>query len=211
MRWISIEPDAWGVVAIGQSARGVVAIGQWAWGVVAIGQFAFGGVAVGLFAVGGLSVGLGSLGLFGAGGLIGAGSAGRGPFVASLLPLLPPPRRVPETSTSTRQDGPGWLLLQMEPADEGLVRFVEGTTELRRVRLDARLRRAAVRAAPAPVYAHVRPVEEGWVVDQLRAAPTPIETGAWRIMAGRLLGLLGVAAIVWMAAVEPWLAALPFD
>ncbi|MEM6929347.1 MAG: hypothetical protein AAF602_20580 [Myxococcota bacterium] len=211
MRWISIEPDAWGVIAIGQSARGVVAIGQWAWGIVAVGQFAFGGLAVGLFAVGGLSVGIGSAGLFGAGGLIGAGSVGRGPFVASLLPLLPPPRRVPATSTSTEQDGPGWLLLRMEPGDDGLVRFVEGTTTLRRIRLDARLRRAAVRAAPTTVYAHARPGEEGWVVDRLRAAPATLETGAGRVMAGRLLGLLGVAAIVWMTAVEPWLAALPFD
>ncbi len=205
MRWISVEPDAWGVVAVGQTARGVIAIGQWAWGVVAIGQFAFGGVAVGMLAVGGVTVGLGSVGLYGAAGLAGAGGRGRGPWVASLLPQLPRPRRVP--IPAPRAEPGRWIALELELDGDGDVRPVaDGASGLR---LDARLRRAAADAAPAAVLGRVRSAPDGPVVDELRALPERVDARGGLVIAAKLVALGGVAAIVWLAAVQPWLSLLP--
>lgn len=200
-----------GIVAVGPSARGVVAIGQWAFGVVAVGQFAFGGIAIGVVAVGGLSAGIVSLGLYGAAGLVGAGGIGRGPFVPSLLPALPPPKRVP-VPVPLAQVGTegGWVELQLQPADNDVIAVEAGQTRAD-VRLDARVRRAATSSAPATVFGWVRRSIDGPVVERLREVPATTDDGRARLVAAARLVALGVvAAIIWIAAVQPWLARLPF-
>jgi len=64
LRWISVEPDAHGFLAVGERATGVIAIGQSAVGVIAIGQLAFGFVAVGQLARGVFVLGQLAIGVF---------------------------------------------------------------------------------------------------------------------------------------------------
>ncbi|MEN0065267.1 MAG: hypothetical protein AAGA48_24190 [Myxococcota bacterium] len=215
MRWISFEPDAWGVIAIGQTARGVIAVGQWAYGAIAIGQFAFGGVAVGALAMGGVTLGLSSFGLYLAGGLIGGGAHARGPCVVPLLPSLGRPKRVPVPERlaklrETRREG--WIAIHLEPLDDRLLIY-EGTTRLTDLRLDARIRRAARTAAPADVLGFVRHTDDGPILDRIQVLAKE-RLGSprwWLIWMAQLVGLFGLALAVWTFAVEPLFSALPLE
>lgn len=212
MRFFDLGQEAHGFIAIGQFATGVFALGQVAHGLVAVGQLAFGGIAIGQVAVGGFTLGMGSAGLYYAVGMIGVGGRGKG-LVLSLLPRLGPPQRAPQIEdyaelVHARREG--WILLSMEPRKGARIALYEGEQRLKALRLDARIRKAAIEATPATVYAHVRPSEVGPVVDQLvRREPSRLlQPHWWLIWGAQLAGLVVLAAIVWMVVVEPLLQAL---
>ncbi|MEQ1507431.1 MAG: hypothetical protein ABMB14_34700 [Myxococcota bacterium] len=211
MRWVDIGADARGFVAIGQFATGVFAFGQVAWGLVAVGQIAFGGLAIGQVAVGGVSIGLVGVGMQFTAGMIGIGGRGRG-WILRLLPSLGR-RRVPtgiSTVAAIRASGrPGWVRLHLVPRSNAAVAVFDGTTHAADIRLDARVRRAGLAAAPGDVWAELRPSVDGWVANRLIAVPRPrtLEPRWWFVWGAQLMGLLLLAAIVWWAVGEVLLGA----
>jgi hypothetical protein len=211
MKWLDIGQEARGVFAFGQFATGVFAFGQVAYGFVAVGQVAFGAIAIGQLAVGGVTVGMASFGLFWAGGMVGVGGRGMG-FVLPLLPTLGPPRRPPqvepygELKAAQRE---GWVMIDIEPRDNGRVAIYEGDDRLRDLRLDARVVRAARDAAPATVHAHIRRSVSGPVVDEFQHLELSrlAQPRWWFVWAAQLAGLLVLAAVVWLVVAEPLLEA----
>ncbi|HHO52407.1 MAG TPA: hypothetical protein ENK18_16440 [Deltaproteobacteria bacterium] len=212
MRFFDVGQEAHGFIAIGQFATGVLALGQVAHGLVAVGQVAFGGIAIGQVAVGGFTLGMGSAGLYYALGMIGVGGRGRG-LILPLLPRLGSPKRTPQLepyAELARTQGSGWILLTMEPRKGARIALYEGEERLKALRLDARVRLAAIEATPATVYAHVRPSEVGPVVDRLvhRDPSRLLQPHWWLLWGAQLAGLVVLAAIIWMAVAEPLLSAL---
>jgi hypothetical protein len=212
MRWISIEPEAEGVIAIGTVATGVIALGQVATGVIAIGQLARGFVAIGQGAVGVVAVGMGAMGLVWSAGMFGAGGRGFGlviPLVPSLgsravLPPTMPPAQLLEEETTA-----GFISATLDADEEGP--FLRANGRPVAARFDARLRKA-VEAHPRalPVLAHLTRAPEGWVCDALVDVPKPRwekpEWWAWWVVQG--LGLIGLAVAFWLLAGIPVIRSL---
>lgn len=207
MRWIDVGGEAHGIIAIGQFATGVIAIGQVAWGVVAIGQIAVGWLAVGQVAVGGVTVGMAGVGLHATAAMVGIG--GRG--IGTVLPLLPslgrrlvPKGIVPLETVRSSAAAEGWVRLHLVPQAEARIALFDGSTRVRDVRLDARVRKAAVSAAPGDVWAHLRRSGDGWIADRLIGVPRPrfTEPRWWLVWGVQLMGLLLLSAALWWAAGE---------
>jgi len=210
---VAIGQHATGVIAIGQEATGFVAVGQVATGVFALGQLARGGVVVGQLAVGVVSVGMVSLGLFKTVAMIGLAARGT-PALYGLMPTKRPHTGLPPLEPAharMRSGEAGWSRVRVRAGAEAPV--VEAGGKALELRLAADLRRAATRAAqsgPVDLFARLRPVDGGWVVDELRTSPeASAGTLGWLVGLGvRFLVLQVVAVVVVMVALLPlWQAA----
>ncbi len=75
------------------------------------------------------------------------------------------------------------------------------------LRLDARVRLAALEESPTTAFAHVRPSSDGLVVDRLvRCEPSRLlQPHWWLIWGAQLAGLVLLAALVWLTVAEPLL------
>ena len=205
---IAIGQHATGVIAIGQEATGFVAVGQVATGVFAIGQLARGGVVVGQLAVGVVSVGMASLGLVKTVAMIGL-AARATPSLYGLMPTKRPHTGLPPLKPAhsrLRSGEAGWSRVRVCAGAEAPV--LEAGGQALELRLVANLRRAATRAAqsgPVELFAHLRPVADGWVVDELRTSPDAGSgTLGWLVGLGvRFLVLQVVAVIVVIVALLP--------
>ena len=200
---VAIGQHATGVIAIGQEATGFVAVGQVATGVFALGQLARGGVVVGQLAVGVVSVGMVGVGLFKTVAMMGL-AARATPALYGLMPTKRPHTGLPALKPAhvrIRSGEAGWSRLRVRAGAD--VPVLEEGGQALELRLAAELRRAATRAAesgPVELFAHLRPVSEGWVVDKLRTAP---EAGGgtlgWLVGLGLRFMVLQVVAIVVVA------------
>ncbi len=210
IRWVSVEQQAYGVLAIGQEATGVIAIGQMATGVIAVGQIARGFVAIGQGAIGVFALGMGSVGLVYAVGMVGVGGMGLG-LVLPLVPSLGPRLAVPETVSPAklRSSGrPGHIEAVLTGSASGPVLRAKGSVIA--ARFDARLRAAVTEAGERRVYAHLSPTPEGWLCDALIDVPparwrTP---GWWAVWAVQLVALGFFAVLFWVLAGIPVVQAL---
>lgn len=212
MRWFDFGREAVGFVAVGQFATGVIAVGQFAWGVVAVGQVAIGWFAIGQIAIGGLTAGLVGVGLHATAAMIGVGGRGRG-WVLELLPRLAQ-RQAPKGIESVRAvrgraDG-GWVRIHLEPGADSRIALFDGSERLRDVRLDARVRRAALQRGRGEVWAELRHAGAGMVAHRLIEVPTPrtLSPTWWIVWGLQLMALFLVSGVVWGALGEVLIATL---
>ncbi len=204
MRFFDIGQEANGFIAVGQIATGVFAFGQVATGVVAVGQGARGVIAVGQGAIGVVAVGMGAVGLIHSVAMLGIGGRGLG-GVLPLTPSLGVPYQLPRLGVSERG---GWARATLRRDEDGRARLQ--ASGLREVRLQARLRAAAdaqLATGEPEVFARLVPDGESMTAVELLQVPRS-RLGSprwWVIWALQSLGMVAVAALIWVVCLLPLL------
>jgi hypothetical protein len=151
------------------------------------------------------------VGLHGTVAMVGVGGRGLG----LVLPLLPSlgTRQVPDkvqTLAAARRAGEGWVHLHLMPRSGGLVAAFDGYERVDDLRVDARVRRAALAAAPGDVWARLRTSADGPVIDQIVVHHRSRlgDPRWWLVWSAQLAALMVLSAVVWWLVGEVVLRAL---